>query len=326
MRTSKTLLVLCGVLAVLALASLLVGSAPLVQMLQQPGEQHLAWVILSQLRLPRVILAILVGGALGASGAALQGLLRNPLADAGVMGITSWAGLGAVLCLYTGLAANFALALPLGGLVGAGIGVVLLYLLAGKDSHMGTLILAGIALASLAGALTALILNFAPNPYAALEIVYWLLGSLSGRTLADAALAAPFIIVGLGMMLASARGLAALSLGEDAAASMGISLPRLRAMVIIGTALAVGAATAVAGSIAFVGLVVPHILRPYFSHRPGPLIIASTLGGAVLVLAADILVRLLPTDMELKLGVITALVGAPFFIHLLLRERRRQMT
>lgn len=326
MRPNAVLLVLAIVLLVFALASLLVGSAPLLHLLQEPTQRHLGWVILSELRLPRMLLGVLVGGALGASGAALQGLMRNPLADAGVMGITSWGALGAVLCLYSGLAASFALALPLGGLVGAGIGVVLLYALAGRDSHMGTLILAGIALASLAGALTALVLNFAPNPYAAMEIIYWLLGSLSGPTLTDVALAAPFILVGLGMLLASARGLEALTLGEDAAASLGVSLGRLRALVILGTALAVGAATAVSGSIAFVGLVVPHILRPHFAHRPGPLVLASTLGGAVLVLAADILVRLLPTDMELKLGVVTALVGAPFFLHLLLRERRRRLT
>lgn len=325
MHPRRALWLLGGLTLLLLLAALCVGSASLWQLFADPQRRDIAWLILGELRLPRALLGLLVGAALGASGAALQGLLRNPLADAGVMGISAWAALGAVLCLYTGLAAQFAMALPLGGLLGAGVGVFLLLLLGGRDSHLGTLILAGIALAALASAMTALALNFAPNPYAALEIVYWLLGSLAGRSWVDLLLAAPLIITGVALLLLCARGLAALSLGELAAASLGVPVQRLRLQVVLGTALAVGAATAVSGAIGFVGLVVPHLLRRHFQHRPGPLILASALGGAALVLAADILVRILPTDMEVKIGVVTALVGAPFFLQLLLRERKRQL-
>jgi iron complex transport system permease protein len=279
-------------------------------------------IILFEIRLPRTLLAVLVGAALGMSGAALQGFLRNPLADAGILGVSATASLGAVLVLYSGLAAGFALALPLGGLAGAVLAIGLIYGLAGRDASTLTLILAGVAVNSFAGALTALALNLAPNPYAILEIVHWLLGSLADRSFDQVWLAAPFIALGCAMLLMTARALDALSLGEEAARSLGFSMTRVRLLVIGGTALSVGAAVAVSGAIGFIGLVVPHLLRPFAGQRPGPLLGLSALAGAALLLAADIGVRLIDTQAELKLGVVTALIGGPFFLYLLARTRR----
>lgn len=306
--------------------SLLVGRAalPLGHLILQPANAgtEMASMILFDIRLPRALLAVLVGAALGLSGAALQGFLRNPLADAGVIGVSATASLGAVLALYSGLAASFALALPLGGLLGAGLSVAVIYALAGRDVSVLTLILAGVAVNSFAGALTALVLNLAPNPYAILEIVFWLLGSLADRSFDHVWLSAPFILIGAIWLLTTGRALDALSLGEDAAQSLGFKLMRVRLAVIGGTALCVGAAVAVSGAIGFIGLVVPHLLRPLAGQRPGALLGLSALGGAALLLAADIGVRLVPTQAELKLGVVTALIGGPFFLWLLLRTRR----
>lgn len=281
-------------------------------------------VILAEIRLPRAILGLMVGASLGLSGAALQGLLRNPLAEPGLIGVSATASLGAVLVFYFGMASAFALALPLGGIVGALLAVVLLYALAGRDSSVLTLILAGVAVSSFAAALTSLALNLAPSPYAALEIIQWLLGSLADRSMDHVWLILPFTLVGWGLMLASGRSLDALTLGEDAAATLGVSLIRARAQVVVGTALAVGAAVSVTGGVAFVGLVIPHLLRPFVGHRPSRLLAASALGGATLLLAADIAVRLAPPQPELKLGVVTALIGAPFFLVLLLRNRQAE--
>lgn len=308
----------------LFIVSLAVGYAPvsLAQWFTGNLDPNLM-LILTEIRLPRALLGVFVGAALGLSGAALQGFLRNPLADAGLIGVSATASLGAVLVLYSGLAAAFALALPLGGLAGAGLAVLLVYMLAGHDSSMLTLILAGVAVNSFAAALTALALNLAPNPYAVLEIVFWLLGSLADRGMDQVWLAAPFIVLGSLLLLSSGRALDALSLGEDAARSLGFSLSRLRLQVIGGTALAVGAAVAVTGSIGFVGLVVPHLLRPLVRHQPSALLGLSALGGAALLLAADIVVRLIHTQVELKLGVVTALIGGPFFLYLLMATRRQ---
>ncbi|MDO9503642.1 iron ABC transporter permease [Falsiroseomonas sp.] len=326
-RARRLCLGLAGLVILLFCLSLAVGPAPLALFGQIRGmteEAVLARAILLEIRLPRALLGILVGGALGLSGAALQGFLRNPLAEPGLIGISATAALGAVTSFYFGLAGAFALALPLGGLAGAAIAVTLLYGLAGREASVLTLILAGVAVSSLSGALTALALNLAPSDYAALEIVFWLLGSLADRSLVHVWLSAPFILIGAALLLASSRGLEALTLGEETARSLGISLPRLRGLVIGGTALAVGAAVSVSGAIGFVGLIVPHLLRPLLGHRPAHLLPASALAGAALIQAADIAVRLVPTGPELKLGVVTALIGAPFFLHLL-RQTRRSM-
>ncbi|NMN58708.1 iron complex transport system permease protein [Xanthobacter sp. SG618] len=285
------------------------------------GRQSLAALVLSELRLPRAILGAAVGFSLGLTGAALQGLMRNPLADPGVVGVSGAAALGAVIAFYFGFSASFALALPLGGLTGAAAATAVLLALAARGAGTVMLILAGVALSSLAGALTALALNLAPSPYAALELVFWLMGSLADRSLVHVALALPFMAVGWVLVLATGPALDALTLGEDAAESLGFPLRRVRLLVIGGTAAAVGASVAVAGAIGFVGLVVPHLVRPLVGHRPGRLLAASGLAGAALTLGADIVVRLVPTRPELQLGVVTALIGAPFFLFLLARLR-----
>ena len=254
------------------------------------------------------------------AGAALQGLLRNPLADPGVVGVTTSASLGAVIALYTGASLAFPLALPVTGIAGALASAIVLLMLA-RRGGMLTLVLAGVAISSLCAALMSLALNLSPNPYAAAEIMFWLMGSVTDRSMDHVALAAPLMALGAIMLMLAARALNALSLGEETAASLGVSLSRTRALVIGGASIGVGAGTAVCGGIGFIGLVVPHLLRPLVGHTPGRLLAASAFGGAALLMAADILVRLLPTGIELKLGVVTSLVGAPFFLWLIFRAR-----
>lgn len=278
-------------------------------------------LVMQEIRLPRAILGLCVGAVLGLSGAAMQGFLRNPLAEPGLIGVSSTAALGAVIALQTGLAAAFAPALPLAALAGAAVSVGLVLWMAGPRGGVLSLILAGIALSALAGAVTSLILNLSPNPFAAMEIVYWMMGSLADRSMTHVWLALPFMLVGGGMLLATGRALDALTLGEDAARSMGVDIRRLRLVIVLGTAAAVGASVAVAGAIGFVGLVIPHLLRPLCGGRPSRLLPAAALGGAAMVLASDIAVRVIAPDQDLKLGVLTALVGAPFFLHLLWRMR-----
>jgi len=312
--------------AALFAASLLVGPAGLgvadsLRALFR-GEGEAIVLVMREIRLPRAILGLLIGAALGLAGAAMQGYLRNPLAEPGLVGISSSASLGAVLALQTGLAAALPLALPLSALAGAGVAVLLVLALAGPRGGVLALILAGVALSALTGALVSLVLNLSPNPYAAMEIVYWMMGSLADRSMQHVQLAAPFILAGMVALLTLGRGLDALTLGEDAAQSMGVNLPRLRIILILGTASAVGAAVAVAGAVGFVGLVVPHLLRPLVGARPSRLLPAAAFGGAAMLLAADIATRLIAPDRDLKLGVLTALVGAPFFLHLIWRLRR----
>jgi len=283
---------------------------------------HVAAVILTELRIPRVLLGILVGASLGMAGAAMQGLLRNPLAEPGIVGVSGCAALGAVLVFYTGVSNLFPLALPLGGIAGALAAVALLYVLAGRRSSMLTLILAGVAINAFAGALTSLVLNLSASPFAFLEIIFWQMGSLADRTLEYVWLCLPLMVLGWAMLWRAAPVLDALSLGEETATSLGFHLPRYQLLVIGGTALAVGSGVAVSGVIGFVGLVVPHLLRPLVAYQPGRLLTVSALGGAALVLAADIALRLIPTDTELKLGVVTALVGAPFFLYLVHKLRQ----
>ncbi|MCA0928310.1 FecCD family ABC transporter permease [Ruegeria profundi] len=279
-------------------------------------------LVMREIRLPRAILAIFIGAGLGLAGAAMQGYLRNPLAEPGLLGVSGSAALGAVLAIYTGLAASSVLALPFAALAGAVIGVTLIMMLAGPRGGSLTLILAGIAISALAGALTSLALNLSPNPFAANEIVFWMMGSLSDRSMVHVWLALPFFLVGAIMIAVTARGLDALTLGEEAAETLGINLSRLRILLVLGTASIVGGGTAVAGAIGFVGLVVPHILRPMVGASPSRLLLASALGGAVMLQLADIAVRIILPDRDLKLGVVTALVGAPLFLHLIYKTRR----
>ena len=270
-------------------------------------------LILREIRLPRAVLGLTIGATLG-----LAGYLRNPLAEPGVIGVSTAAALGAVIAIYTGLSLAAPFALPLMAIGGSLLAVLALQALAGTGSVL-TLILAGVAISSLCGALASLALNLSENPFASLEIVFWLLGSITDRSMTHVWLAVPFIVTGWLLLLGSARALDVLSLGEETASSLGVDLKRTRLLVVTGTAIGVGACTAVSGVIGFVGLVVPHVLRPLVGHLPSRLLPASALGGAILLLAADVLVRVIDTGTELKLGVVTALVGGPFFLSLILR-------
>lgn len=322
MRLAALLLALC---LTLFAASLLIGRAPVGPL--DSLQALMAWdgtpmsVVMREIRLPRAILAAAVGASLGLSGAAMQGYLRNPLAEPGLIGVSAAAGLGAVIAIQTGLAAVLTLALPLMALTAALVAVGLILLLAGPRGNALSLILAGIAISALASALTSLVLNLSPNPFAAAEIVFWMLGSLADRSFAHVWLALPFMAVGWLCLAGLGRGLNALTLGEDAASALGIHMGRLRLLLVIGTAASVGASTAVAGAVGFVGLVVPHILRPWVGAEPSRLLWASALGGAAMVLTADIAVRVILPEQDLKLGVLMALVGAPLFLHLIYKTR-----
>lgn len=326
MRFPLVLACLAVLVATLFCLSLLVGPAGLTPARALAalirGEGVAETLVMREIRLPRALLAVMIGASLGLAGAAMQGYLRNPLAEPGLIGVSGSAALGAVLALHTGLAASFALGLPLAALAGAAVAVGLILLLAGPQGGSITLILAGIAVSALAGALTSLVLNLSPNPFAASEIVFWMMGSLADRSMLHVWLALPLMALGWALLLGLGRGLDALTLGEDAAATLGISLTRLRLVLVAGVACVVGAGTAVAGAIGFVGLVVPHILRPLVGAQPSRLLAASALGGAVMVLAADIAVRLILPERDLKLGVLTAIVGAPLFLHLIYRTRK----
>jgi iron complex transport system permease protein len=283
-----------------------------------PIAQTIVW----ELRLPRALLALLVGAMLGGAGAALQGYLRNPLADPGVLGTSSTAALGAVIALYYGFAVASPLAVPLFAIGGALVGLVPLLLLAARSEGPLALILAGVAIATAAGAGISLALNLAPNPFAAIEIMTWLMGSLADRSFLHVWLALPCIAVGLGLILLQGRALDALTLGEEGAIALGANLKRTRTCLLIATAVGVGGAVAVSGAIGFVGLVVPHLVRPLTDRRPSSLLVPSALGGAALLAAADALVRTVPTLEEPRLGVVTALIGVPIFLHQLIRARR----
>lgn len=286
-----------------------------------------ATVILAQLRLPRAVLAVVVGAGLGAAGAAMQGYLRNPLADPGLFGVAPLAALGAVLSLFAGYAVQ-PFVLPAMALAGAAGGMVLLALIAsgprtGLAGGVALFTLAGMMLSSLAGALTSLAISLAPNPFALTEIVTWLMGALTDRSWHDVALAAPLTVLGLAVLWRAGPALDALTLGELAARSMGLDPATLRWMMVLGVGLVVGAGVAAAGVIGFVGLMVPHIVRPFTDRRPSSLLLPSALAGALLLLLADALCRCLPlAGGELRLGIALSLLGAPFFLHLLLRLRR----
>jgi iron complex transport system permease protein len=327
-RPDNGIVLTCGLALLamaLAIASFLIGPAHISAYDLFGGlfaNHGTATIIARELRLPRALLALVVGGALGASGAALQGLFRNPLADPGVTGVTSSAGLGAVIAMYFGLAASFAIVLPACAIAGALVTSTILYFLSRSGADRTALILAGAAIASLATAMTALAMSLAPNPYAMAEMMRWLMGSLKDCTLSDLALATPPVVLGVILLISCARGLDALTLGEEAAQSLGVDVHGIRRRIVIGVALATGAATAAAGAVSFVGLVVPHLLRPFYAYEPARLIFPSALGGAALVTAADIAVRLIAPDGQLLVGVMTALLGAPFFIWLILKMRR----
>ncbi|MBO9714650.1 iron ABC transporter permease [Sphingomonas sp.] len=278
------------------------------------------WWIVLELRVPRAILGTAIGAGLGLTGAVLQGYLRNPLADPAVVGVSSSAALGAVATIVLIAAATPLLVFA--GAMAAGCGSMLLLAgLAWRADSAVAFVLAGTVLASLSAALTAFLISIAPNPYAVAEIIDWIMGSLTDRSFAEAQLAVPFIAAGCVLLLLTGRALDALTLGEDAARSLGVRLARTQLLIVLGAGLAVGASVAVTGVVGFVGLIVPHLLRPLTGARPGALLLPSLFGGAALVLAADSLVRLAPGAQELRLGVAMSLLGAPFFLLLVLRLR-----
>lgn len=286
-----------------------------------PATTPNAALILAELRLPRSVLALVIGAGLGAAGAAMQGYLRNPLADPGLFGIAPMAALGAVASFWLGYAAQ-PWALPLLALFGSGAGMALLALIAGRSGGIALFTLAGLMIASLAGTLTSLAISTAPNAFAMSEIVTWLMGALTDRGWREVWLAGPLTLAGIACLLMAARGLDALTLGEAAARSLGVEPGRLLAWLVLGVGLTVGSGVAVAGIVGFVGLVVPHLVRPLTDRRPSQLIVPSALAGAGLVLVADSAVRVIPFVTELRLGIALSLIGAPFFLWLLLRMRR----
>lgn len=279
------------------------------------------WPIIAELRMPRIVLAVLVGAALGLSGAAMQGYLRNPLADPGLFGVSSGAALGAVISLYFGYAAS-PLLLPAFALTGAGITMAILALLVGRSGSIIVFTLAGVILSSVAGSMTALAISLAPTPFATSQIVTWLMGALTDRSWDDVTLALPLLALGCLLLAFTGRTLDALTLGESAARSMGVDPRRLQLLIVVGVALCVGASVATAGIIGFVGLIVPHLVRPFVGNRPSGVLLPSALAGALLLLVADSLVRALPTVSELRLGIAMSMLGGPFFLILLLRMRR----
>jgi iron complex transport system permease protein len=292
-----------------ALAGLITGDGP-------------AGIIVRDIRLPRTLLAVLIGATFGLSGAALQGLLRNPLAEPALFGAPQAAAAASSFVIAFGFAGAISLAVPLAGIAGALVSIGGLVAIAGRRASLTVTLLAGLALASFAGAMTALILNLAPNPYAALEIAFWLLGSLEDRSTDHLLIAAPFLLASWILLAANARAYRALTIGEDAAASLGVDLSRVRMMVVTGVAFGVGAAVAIAGSIGFIGLVAPHLVRRAVGADPARVLLPGALVGAALLTAADITVRAIPAADELRVGVVTALIGVPFFLAMIFSERR----
>ncbi len=321
---------LVGGLALLAVlagaASVAVGSAaiPLAHVVRALSGQGdpIERAILFELRLPRAILGLAVGAMLGLSGAALQGFLRNPLAEPSVLGASNGASLGAVIALYFGLAELHPAMLPIVAIAGAFAALGLLFLLSAGSQSALSLILAGVAVGTLAVAGVSLALNLSPNPFAAMEIMTWLLGSLEDRSFSHVALALPCIAIGMVLVAWDGHALDALTLGEDGARALGVDLRRTRMRMLVGVAIGVGGAVAVSGAIGFIGLIVPHLVRPMTDRSPSTILLPSALGGAALLTFADVLVRVIPTSNELKLGVVTAFLGVPVFLVHLMRERR----
>lgn len=277
------------------------------------------WIFL-ELRLPRAILGLCIGAVLGLSGAVMQGYLRNPLADPTVLGVSASAALGGVIAIFTGVSL-----LPFGlfgcAMLGAGASILLLLAISRRGGPIG-FILGGMVLSTLAGALTAFVISIAPNPFAASEIINWLMGALTDRLMSDVMTALPFMALGAVLLLSTGRALDALTLGENGAKSLGIDLIRLQWIIVLGVGLAVGASVAVSGVVGFVGLIVPHLIRAAYGEQPSGILLPSALGGAILTLTADSLLRLLPGPVELRLGIAMAVLGAPFFLALLLRYRK----
>lgn len=325
-RRTSTIIVMMLLVVLLALTSLGVGPVRMSPLAVLEtlfgGGSDVSRVIVQEIRLPRTILAVAIGAILGLSGAALQGLLRNPLASPSLFGAPQAAAFGAVLVIALGLADVRSYVLPGAAIAMAFVSVFALLVVAGRNAGLLILILAGLAISSLAGAATALAMNLSSNPFVALEIAFWLLGSLEDRSFRHVMLALPFITIGAIILMSQRNALRALSLGEETAQSLGVHVGGLRLIVILGVAFGVGGAVAVTGSIGFIGLIAPHLMRPLVGYDPARLLVPSALAGSALLLAADIAVRIIPSTSDIKVGVLTSLIGVPFFLYLIMRERR----
>lgn len=326
MNKRNLILLFCLILTllVLTLASLAIGtvSLPVSKIIPSLFSNTTAEsIVIRDIRLPRTLLAVLIGGLLGLSGAALQGLLRNPLADPSIFGAPQMAGLGAVISLYFGLAHALSWALPFAAITGAFFSIACIVAVTGKNGQVVILVLAGLAVGNLATALTSLAISMSPNPYAVTEIVFWLLGSLEDRSMVHVSIAAPFILMSVTMLLSCSKSLQALTLGEETAISLGVHVTRLRMIIVTASAIGIGASVAVAGSIGFIGLLAPHLARPLTGYNPTRSMPVSMLLGSIILLLADCLTRLIPTVSEVKIGVITSLLGAPFFLWIIARRK-----
>ncbi|MCH4893216.1 MULTISPECIES: FecCD family ABC transporter permease [unclassified Sphingomonas] len=313
-------LALVAAIAAAMLASLIAGKVWIPFDAWTLGDPR--WPIIAELRLPRTVLAALVGAGLGMSGAVMQGYLRNPLADPGLFGVSAGAALGAVISLYFGYAAAPWL-LPAFALSGAAATMALLALIVGRSGSIVVFTLAGVIVSSVAGSMTALAISLAPTPFVTSQIVTWLMGALTDRSWDDVRLALPLIGLGIAVLALTARTLDVLTLGDSAARSMGVDPVRLQLLVVVGVALCVGASVATAGVIGFVGLIVPHMVRPFVGNRPSAVLLPAALAGALLLIVADSVVRAMPTVSELRLGIAMSMLGGPFFLVLLLRMRRK---
>ncbi len=318
--TGRLVPLLLAALLLASLISLIAGKVWIPPAAMLAGDER--WAIIAELRLPRTLLALIVGGGLGLSGAAMQGYLRNPLADPGLFGVSAGAALGAVLAIFFGLSAT-PYVLSACALAGAGAAMALLSALAGQSGSIIVFTLGGVVISSLAGALTALVISLAPTPFATGQIVNWLMGALTDRSWNDVLVAAPLIAAGALVLAGTGRALDALTLGEAAARSLGVNPARLQAQIIIGVGLIVGASVAAAGVIGFIGLIVPHLVRPFTRRSPSAVLLPAALGGALLLVVADAAVRAAPTVSEVRVGIAMSLLGGPFFLALLLRLRRK---
>jgi iron complex transport system permease protein len=307
------LLLVAGLFFACLLGSTTLAPATVLQALAGFGDPA-DLVVVWQIRLPRALAAMSVGAALGMSGAALQGLLRNPLAEPGVLGVSASAALAATVVIYYGWVQFSAMLLPLAAIAGALVATGFIAAAALASASAVTLILIGVGLSSFAAALMSLLMNFAPHPFTLADMINWMLGSVANRSYADLQLSLPFLVIGMVLLWVSRRGLSALSLGDEAAQGIGLNLRRQRLLIVTGAGIATGAAVALAGAIGFVGIVAPHLVRPWVSFDPARTLLPSALLGGLLLVAADIILRLLPTTGELKLGVVAALLGAPVFI------------
>jgi iron complex transport system permease protein len=283
----------------------------------------LSQTLLFDLRLPRTLLAVIVGASMGLCGAALQGYTRNPLADPALLGISSMAALGAILSISSGLSGIYPWVLAAAAIAGACVGIICLLCLSSIATSIASFILVGVILQTLASSGVALILSLSNNPWASDEIINWLLGSLQDRSWNDVTFALPGVLLGSILIMLTRPALNALTLGEQGARALGVHLRSTQCLLAFGVGLVSGSCVAATGEIGFVGFIVPHLMRPFVGNLPSRLLLPSAFAGAALVLIADIAVRFSPSAQELKLGVAMTLIGAPFFLMLLFKIRKQ---